>query len=145
MRFVKDFEVTTAPEKALDYIADFSNLASWDSSVIDVRFDSEQQFGVGARYEVDLMFAGRKQTMQYHVRQYVPGEFAELVGENAGSTAIDRVTVKEHPNGARVTYDADIRIHGPFKLLDPILAMVFAPTVRKAVNAMRANLNLMGS
>ena len=145
MRFVERFEVTVSPEQALQYIADFANLAAWDSSVTDVRFDPEQTFGVGARYVVDLTFAGRAQTMHYHVRQYVAGEYSELVGENEGSTAIDRITVKEHPKGARVTYEADIRIHGAFRYLDTLLGLVFAPTVRKAVANMRRNLNAMDS
>lgn len=145
MRFVETFEVTVSPEQALLYIADFANLASWDDSVTRVSFDDQQTFGVGAQYAVDLTFAGRPQHMKYHVRQYVSGEYAELVGQNEGSTAVDRITVKEHPNGARVTYEADIKIHGAFRYLDPILALVFAPTVRKAVANMRENLNAMDS
>ncbi|MGB0964745.1 MAG: SRPBCC family protein [Litorivicinus sp.] len=144
MRFVENFEVRVPPGQALDYISDFANLAQWDASVTDVRFAPDQVFGVGAKYEVDLVFAGRPQTMNYHVRQYVAGEYAELVGTNEGSTAIDRITVKEHPNGARVTYEADIKIHGPFRFLDPLLALLFAPTVKKAVRAMRDNLNAKG-
>ncbi len=144
MRFVENFEVRVSPSQALDYIADFANLAQWDSSVTAVRFSEDQVFGVGAKYDVDLMFAGRLQNMQYHVRQYVAGEYAELVGTNAGSTAIDRITVKEHPQGARVTYEADIKIHGAFRFIDPVLALIFAPTVKKAVRAMRDNLNAKG-
>lgn len=145
MRFVKDFEVTASPAQALDFIANFDNLMQWDDSVTAVNTPDDQTFGVGAKYTVDLMFAGRAQRMEYYVRQYVAGEYAELVGTNDGSTAIDRVTVKEHPNGARVTYDADIQIHGPFRYLDPILALLFAPTVNRAVQGMKRALNAMGS
>lgn len=145
MRFVKDFEVSATPAQALDFIADFDNLMQWDDSVNAVNTPPDQSFGVGAKYTVDLTFAGRQQRMEYHVRQYVPGEYAELVGSNGASTAIDRITVKEHPNGARVTYDADIQIHGFFRYLDPVLALVFAPTVNRAVRGMKRALDAMGS
>ncbi len=141
MRFVEEFDVTASPSEALAFIADFANLQQWDSSVTQVEYDSDQSFGVGAKYQVTLMFAGREQRMEYRVMQYVAGEFAELRGENDSSVAVDRVTVKAKGDGARVTYEADIRLSGWVAWLDPILALVFAPTVKRAVRSMRRHLS----
>lgn len=141
MRFVEEFDVTASPGEALAFIADFANLQQWDSSVTQVEYDSDQSFGVGAKYQVTLMFAGREQRMEYRVMQYVAGEFAELRGENDSSVAVDRVTVKAKGDGARVTYEADIRLSGWVAWLDPILALVFAPTVKRAVRSMRRHLS----
>lgn len=140
MRFVEEFDVTASPAETLVFIADFSNLQQWDESVTAVEYDAEQSFGVGAKYAVTLMFAGREQHMDYRVMQYAAAEFAELRGENDSSIAIDRVTVKSKGSGARVTYEADIRFNGWVRWLDPILALVFAPTVKKAVRNMRRHL-----
>lgn len=144
MRFVKEFDVSASPNDALDYIADFANLMKWDESVTAVEFDPQQTFGVGARYHVSLLFAGKLNQMEYRVMQYAAGEFAELRGENDASVAIDRITVKSRDQGCRVTYEADIRLHGWIGWLDPLLALLFAPTVNKAVKNMRANLNQLG-
>ena len=141
MRFVKEFDVSASPDQALNYIADFANLMKWDESVTDVVYDDDQEFGVGAKYRVSLMFAGKPNTMDYRVMQYSAGEFAELKGENAASVAVDRITVKSKSTGCRVTYEADIRLHGWIGWLDPILALAFAPTVNKAVKNMRNNLD----
>lgn len=140
MRFVKQFDVARSPDEALVYIADFANLMQWDESVTSVDFDPDQTFGVGARYQVSLTFAGRPNQMEYRVMQYSAGEFAELRGENAASVAVDRITVKEREGGCRVTYEADIKLHGWVGWLDPLLGLMFAPTVNKAVANMRKNL-----
>jgi carbon monoxide dehydrogenase subunit G len=50
----------------------------------------------------------------------------------------DRITVTAEGEAARVSYDADVRLQGPLRLLDPLLNRGFRAADRAAAGLARA-------
>ena len=131
MRFERQFFSAKSPEETLRLIADFRHLMSWDDSIQSV-FPRDEVFGQGAEYDVRVLFSGNPIDMVYTVTVYEPGVRAVLTGVAAKATAIDQIDVTATDQGARVEYNAEIRLAFPYNLIDPVLAIGFKKTVDRA-------------
>ena len=50
---------------------------------------------------------------------------------------IDEISVEPHPDGARVTYDAELILRRPLRLFDPVLARSFRKIGDRAAAGLR--------
>ena len=135
MRFERQFFSAKPPEETLRLIADFRHLMSWDDSIQSV-VPRDEVFAQGAEYDVRVLFSGNPIDMVYTVTVYEPGVRAVLTGVAAKATAIDQIDVTATDQGARVNYDAEIRLAFPYNLIDPVLAIGFKKTVDHAVEGL---------
>ncbi|CAI8281059.1 MAG: hypothetical protein EVA61_02785 [Litorivicinaceae bacterium] len=135
MRFERQFFSTKPPEETLRLIADFRHLMSWDDSIQSV-VPRDEVFGQGAEYDVRVLFSGNPIDMVYTVTVYEPGVRAVLTGVAAKAMAIDQIDVTAVDQGARINYNAEIRLAFPFNLIDPVLAIGFEKTVDHAVEGL---------
>ena len=135
MRFERQFFSAKPPEETLRLIADFRHLMSWDDSIQSV-FPRDEVFGQGAEYDVRVLFSGNPIDMVYTVTVYEPGVRAVLTGVAAKAMAIDQIEVTATDQGARVNYNAEIRLAFPYNLIDPVLAIGFKKTVDHAVEGL---------
>jgi len=135
MRFERQFFSAKPPEETLRLIADFRHLMSWDDSIQSV-VPRDEVFGQGAEYDVRVLFSGNPIDMVYTVTVYEPGVRAVLTGLAAKATAIDQIGVTATDQGAKVNYNAEIRLAFPYKLIDPVLAIGFKKTVDHAVEGL---------
>ena len=135
MRFERQFFSAKPPEETLRLIADFRHLMSWDDSIQSV-LPRDEVFGQGAEYDVRVLFSGNPIDMVYTVTIYEPGVRAVLTGVAAKATAIDQIDVTATDQGARVEYNAEIRLAFPYNLIDPVLAIGFKKTVDRAVEGL---------
>ena len=72
------------------------------------------------------MGSGRTQELVYEITEYERPRRVRLVAEGTGFTSDDEIVVAERGDGAAVTYDANVRLTGPLKLLDPLMQRTLA-------------------
>ncbi|HTS97014.1 MAG TPA: SRPBCC family protein [Streptosporangiaceae bacterium] len=123
-----------------DYLARFSNAAEWDPGVLAGEQLDPGPVRVGTRFRLQVSFLGRGLPLTYAVTRHVaPGEVA-LDAAGRLLLAADRITVTPDGTGATVSYDADVRLRGPLRLLDPVLRRGFRAVGDRAAAGLAAAL-----
>jgi dehydrogenase/reductase SDR family member 12 len=120
--------------ETFDYLARFSNAAEWDPGVLAGEQLDPGPVRAGTRFRLVVPFAGRKLALIYVVTQYRPGREVALDAVSPLLRSADRITVTGNGNGdgATVSYEADVRLRGPLRLLDPLLSRGFAAVGQRA-------------
>ena len=124
-RYRASIETPWTPDEAFAYLSDFSTSAEWDPGVVEARCVGSGPVGEGTEFRLVAEFLGRRTPLTYRVVEYAPPRAVTFLGENPTVVSHDRITFETIPTGARVSYDADLRLKGPLRLADPLLAFVF--------------------
>lgn len=109
------------PSEAFAYMADLTNFAEWDPGVASSEQVAGDGPGIGATYDIEASGS----VLQYVVDVFDPDHRIRATGKNRWLTSVDSISVAADGTGSIVTYDADLRLHGPLRLGDPILAIAF--------------------
>jgi carbon monoxide dehydrogenase subunit G len=136
-RYRASIDTTWTPEEAFAYLSDFSTSAEWDPGVVAAERAGEGAVGEGSEFRLVAAFLGRQTPLTYRVVEYVPPSAVTFVGENASVVSHDRITFEPTPIGARVTYDAELKLKGLLRLADPLLAQVFNRVGDRALAGLR--------
>lgn len=137
-KYITTIDVRCDAQKSFALLADFANAARWDPATVTARrLDADQPLAVGSRFELQMRILGRENTIEYEITSLEPPRRVVLRGENAGSVAIDEITVEPHEGGARVTYAADVSLKGASKVVAPLFAPVFKKMGDSARDQMR--------
>ena len=113
------------PAETFDYLATFSNAAQWDPGVLTgVQLDPGP-VRVGTRFRLVVPFLGRRVPLTYAVTRYSPEGMITLEAVSRLLRLADRIEVAADGDGAMISYDADVRLRGPLRLLDPLLQRGF--------------------
>jgi hypothetical protein len=122
------YETSVATElsaaEAFAYMADVNHFVLWDPGVKRVRRVAGDGAGVGSAYDLTVQ-AGGTTVMRYEVKQYEPPHRLLLVARTAFLTSVDEIRVEASGSGSIVTYDAELTLNGPLRLLDPLLRVAF--------------------
>lgn len=121
MRYRKQIEVVRDPTEVFAYLADFSRASEWDPGIVEARRLSEGPTAVGSRFEVVALFRGKRQRFEYVVTEYDEGRRIVLHGEGARAVSDDTITVEGSDGRTSVTYEADLRLKGVFRVAEPFL------------------------
>lgn len=121
MRYRKQIEVMRDPAEVFAYLADFSRASEWDPGIVEARRLSDGPTAVGSRFEVVALFRGNRQRFEYVVMEYDEGRRIVLRGEGPRAVSDDTISVEGRGGGTRVTYEADLRLKGVFRLAEPFL------------------------
>ena len=124
-RYRASIETRWTPDETFAYLSDFSTSAEWDPGVVSAERAGTEAVGEGTVFHLVAEFLGRKAPLSYRVTEYEPPRAVTFLGENATVVSDDRITFEPIPTGTRVTYDADLRLKGPLKIADPLLALAF--------------------
>jgi carbon monoxide dehydrogenase subunit G len=130
-------EVNRPLEEVFAFVGDFANAERWDPGVASSRALTEGPVRVGSRYELIVVFNGRRLPMTYAVTAYEPLHRVELRGTGSTVKALDDIRFEATENGTRIRYTADLRLRGPFRLGEPLLRSKFEQTGRRAMEGMR--------
>ena len=106
------------------YLADLRSIAEWDPSV-EVRLVSGEPGTVGARYELDVSFLGRTITLPYETVKAEPPHRVVFAPRPTPSRSATRPGSACSTAGGAVTWDADLRLEGPRRILDLPLRAAF--------------------
>ncbi len=126
--------------QTFDYLATFSNAASWDPGVLSGEQVGRGPVSVGTRFRLVVPFAGRRLALVYRVTRLVPEHEVVLESGSRLLRATDRIAVTADGDGATVSYAAEVRLRGPLRLLDPVLRRGFRQVGRRATAGLAAAL-----
>ena len=128
------------------YLARFSNAQEWDPGVLSGEALDPGPVRAGSRFRLVVPFAGRRLPLTYQVTEF--SERDRRVVLDAASTLLrarDVITVRPAPlhgrpadgHPAAVSYQAEVTLRGPLRLLDPVLSRGFGKVGDHAANGLR--------
>jgi carbon monoxide dehydrogenase subunit G len=103
------------------YLATFSNAAEWDPGVLSARQLDPGPVRPGTRFRLTVPLLRRRLELTYAVVTLAPGREVVLAATGHLLRATDRIAVAPDGDGATVSYQADVRLRGPLRLLDGLL------------------------
>jgi hypothetical protein len=116
------------------YLADLRSVAEWDPSVEEIRLVAGDPGTVGARYELEVSFLGRRVSLPYVTVAAEPPHRVVFTAETGSLTIRDEALIKPIADGgSTVIWDADLRLKGPRRILDPLLRLGFDRLGSRAV------------
>jgi Polyketide cyclase / dehydrase and lipid transport len=114
------------------YLATFSNAVDWDPGVLASEQLDPGPVAVGTRFRLVVSFAGRHMPLTYRVTGYRPGREVMLAATSGPLCATDKIVVTGGAGGSAVSYQAEVRLRGPLRLLDPLLRPRFRAVADRA-------------
>lgn len=133
----EELEVSRPLDEVFGLIGDFANAEVWDPGVEESRAITEGPVRVGSRYELTVVFNGRRLPMTYEVTAYDPPRRVELVGTGSTVDARDDIRFEATDEGTRILYTADLRLKGVLRVAEPLLRSKFDQVGRRAMEGMR--------
>jgi carbon monoxide dehydrogenase subunit G len=140
MRYAREIEVPTPPGETFAYLSDFTNTAEWDPGVVEARRLTPEPTAVGSRFELIAVFRGNRQRFEYVVTELEDGRRLAAHGEGDKALSDDVITVTASGDGTRVAYEADIRLKGVFRVVEPFMRPVFKRMGDDALDGLAARL-----
>ena len=134
-------EPTLDREAAFTYIADWSRQAEWDPNTGSAARIGEGGPEVGARYALEVKGFRSPMPMEYRITELVAPERLVLIGEGSGIWTEDILTFAETETGTKVDYQAEIKLNGVLKLVQPFLGRYFDGVGQGVVVGMTRELN----
>lgn len=120
----RTFSVRPVPARVLSYLADFSNAEEWDPGTQScVRIDSGP-VKPGATWKNTSRIFGMTAELTYTLKE-LTADRVVFVGTNKGSTSTDDIRVDPDGTGSKLTYRANLEMHGLAKLASPLMKVVF--------------------
>lgn len=120
-------------QDTFDYLATFSNAAEWDPGVLAASQLGPGPVAAGTRFRLVVPFLGRRLPLIYTVTRYGPGRRIVLSARTGLLRATDRIEVSDE---AVVSYDAEVMLRGPLRLLDALLRPGFRAVARRAAGGL---------
>lgn len=141
MQFREVIEVARPVSEAFAYVADFTTAAEWDPGIVESRRVGDGPTELGSRFEVVALFRGKRVPFTYEVTALDEGRRIVLSGEGGRATSVDEITFEPAGTGTRITYEADLRLKGVFRVAEPFLGGTTAEMGRKALAGLKAALD----
>jgi hypothetical protein len=114
------------------YLATFSNAVDWDPGVLAGEQLDPGPVAVGTRFRLVVPFAGRRLPLTYRVTGLQPGREVVLAAISGLLCATDKIAVTDTAAGSAVSYEAEVRLRGPLRVLDPLLRPRFRAVADRA-------------
>lgn len=130
--------------ETFDYLATFSNAANWDPGVLAGEQLDPGPVGVGTRFRLVVSFLGRRLPLTYRVSRYARPREVELAAVTGLLRSGDRIAVTADGDGSQVSYDAEVRLRGPLRLLEPLLRAGFTAVGDRAAAGLARALSAPG-
>jgi dehydrogenase/reductase SDR family member 12 len=136
-RYRASIETIWTPAEAFAYLSDFSTSAGWDPGVVEATRVGAGAAGEGTEFRLVAEFLGRRTPLTYRVVEYEPPRAVTFVGKNATVVSHDRITFETTAARTRVTYDVELRLKGPLRVADRLLALAFNRVGDRALAGLR--------
>lgn len=132
---------TMSAADAFAYMAAFENVATWDPGVRKASRVTDGPPRLGTRFNVEASFLGRPLPLEYEITAFEAGRTFVLVAETSTIRSVDTITVVADGDGSKVTYDAELKLKGLFRITDATLRIAFHFIGNKARDGLRKALN----
>ena len=140
VRYRREIEVASPADVTFAYLSDFANTAEWDPGIAEARRQTPAPTAVGSRFEVIALFRGRRQRFEYVVTELAEGSRIALRGEGNKAHSVDVISVATGGRGTRVTYEANLRLKGVYRVAEPFLRSTFRRMGDDALDGLAARL-----
>ncbi len=140
VRYRREIDVRTPAGRTFAYVSDFANASEWDPGIVESRRLTPAPTAVGSRFEVIALLRGRRQRFEYVVTALEDGARIALRGEGEKAVSDDVITVTGAGEGSRVAYEADLRLKGVYRAVEPFLGSTFARMGDAALDGLAARL-----
>jgi uncharacterized protein YndB with AHSA1/START domain len=128
-------------EVVFDYLADFRSAAEWDPGVRAAHLRSGEPGRPGAEFEVVSRVLGRDVPLVYRAVTVERPDRIVLMAESKTVVSRDEITLADVAGGGTaVTYDAELRLRGALRFLDPGLRFLFSRIGDNARDGLAARL-----
>jgi carbon monoxide dehydrogenase subunit G len=136
-RYVATLQSPWTSAEAFTFLSDLRNLTRWDPGVLSVAQVKGSGGEPGASFDVKVKSIGRGLVLRYVTTAFdEPGEVV-VEARSRFLTSIDRITITPNDSACRVTYDAELRLNGGFRVADPLLGAMFKRIGDRAVSGLR--------
>lgn len=129
------------PGETFAYLADFTHTAEWDPGIAEARRLTPEPTAVGSRFELIANFRGNRQRFEYVVTEFEDGKRIALHGDGERAVSDDIISVAAGNGGTRITYEADIRLKGVFRVAEPFFGSAFKQMCDDAIAGLTARLH----
>ena len=131
-RYHATVESRSPAAETFGYLATFSKAAEWDPGVVAGEQLDAGPPRAGSRFRLKVPFLGARMSLTYEVIGFVPDREVLLQAASALLRSTDRIVVTGAADGATVSYDAEVRLRGPLRVLDPLLRPGFRVVAERA-------------
>jgi len=132
---------TRSAEDTFDYMADFANAAEWDPGTASAERLDAGGVGLGSAFRLDVRVGSRTTPLDYRIVGFERPHRVVLLAESDALRSEDTMTVVPTADGGSIlTYDADLKLSGPFALANPLLGLLFDRIGDKGVDGLRRTL-----
>jgi hypothetical protein len=130
MRFEASAEVRSRPEAVFAVLSDYQQDPRWRAGVISMRPEPPGAAQVGTTTDEVIRFLGITTRTPGQVTRLVEGKL--LAWEASGTRLIASGTRRVEPalDGARVTLNTEIRLRGQWRVMEPLLALLYKRQLR---------------
>jgi Polyketide cyclase / dehydrase and lipid transport len=141
-RYTATIEAPGDLTDAFDFLSRFSTTEQWDPGVSEAEMLTPEPVGAGSRFRVVASFAGRKVPLTYEITHFDRPHAVTVRAENGTTVSEDTITFAPGADAgpATVRYHAELRLKGPFKVLEPLMALLFTGIGDRAAAGLRATL-----
>lgn len=137
----RTIEVPVTPERAFDYVADFSTTAEWDPGIAAASRLDDGPVGLGSRFAVTAAFGDRALPLVYEITEYERPTRVVIIGTGGVFRGVDEIKFAPSPGGTRIDYTADLSLTGFAKLVQPFMGKRFQELGDKAMAGLQAVLS----
>ena len=131
-RYHATVESRSPAAETFGYLATFSHAEQWDPGVLAGEQLDPGPVRAGSQFRLVVPFLGVRMALTYEVIRFVPDREVLLHAANAGLRSTDRIAVTSAADGSTVRYDAEVRLRGPLRMLDPLLRPGFRAVAERA-------------
>ena len=141
-RYTETVTSPHAPGEIWSYLADLRSIAEWDPSVEGIRLVSGDPGTIGARYQLEVSFLGGRVSLPYVTVTVEPPSRVIFAAETESVMVRDEARIRPIADGgSSVVWDADLRLKGARRLLDPLLRLAFNRLGNRAARGLSVRLN----
>jgi uncharacterized protein YndB with AHSA1/START domain len=127
MQLGTSFDTRADPATAFAYLADFAHIVEWDPFIVRADRLEDGEPRVGSGYRIIGRVVGHEIALDYRTVALDPPRRIRLEGR-AGRTfdGWDQMTLTPAASGGTtIRYDAEVRLHGPARLLWLLAPMAY--------------------
>jgi dehydrogenase/reductase SDR family member 12 len=144
-RFTTTLRVDQPRERVFEYLADFSQAATWDPGVVAGEKLTPGPVRLGSRFELIVRFLGRSAPLEYVILAYEPPQRVVFHSRNGWVESTDELTFRSITkvvgrDRTEVTYDAVLEPRGWARVLAPGMSLAFGRIGRRARAGLEAAL-----
>ncbi len=125
-----------------EYLSNFCSVTQWDPNVIEANQIVGSSAEIGSSYEVIAKFGVSKVPLRYEIVKLVASREIELMALAPNFVARDVMKFRENNGGTVVQYQAELNFSGFWKLLSPLMQLIFNRTGDKAAAGLEKYLNV---